>query len=501
MTTLRSKLHKNGIQLSPAAATACAFLAVVILFVAIGLFRTESASSEAAVTEAICRQLLENTTAGRQALVSSVWWPPLPVLLRLPLVALMGTEACPAASLVVSAMFGAAVLILLEGLFRSWRLGWMRFVLLAGLAFHPLFLGRCVDGSSGTTVIYLTLLTLHGLVGWVDRRRMRDLVYLGFGSSLLVLSSFELGLWLTIVFTLLLVDQVRTREESRSQKEAAIILGLLPALYAASLWILMNWLIMGDGLYFVRSLLTGAAGSSVQEHGVDIPTRLDAGTAATALLTFMFGVLLRRRGPLHISIACGGLLVVALFLKANGMLWQGSHLLTVLAPVVVLTGALTVRMLRVVSTPAAALAAFIPLATAVATMVQIDGLGVDRDNTLAAVARERSQCRYPIRAHVIGRSAYAKVFVCGYESFRLLGADGGDVFLHSLDFNFNKVKGDYYGQRLFVLVPRPQGHSAMESVQWKYDDIFVLGHRNTLYDEDWGKWRLFEIIQAPKHSY
>ena len=90
------------------------------------------------------------------------------------------------------------------------------------------------------------------------------------------------------------------------------------------------------------------------------------------------------------------------------------------------------------------------------------------------------------------------MFVCGYGSFLLLGQDGGDVFLHALDFNFNKAKADYPGHVLFVLIHRPEGRYAADSIHWRFRDVFALGQRGTLYDGDWGDWRLFEIIQAPR---
>ena len=58
----------------------------VALYFAAGVARLDLASEEALTREAICMRLLANTADGRQGLVSSVWWAPLPTLLRLPAV-------------------------------------------------------------------------------------------------------------------------------------------------------------------------------------------------------------------------------------------------------------------------------------------------------------------------------------------------------------------------------------------------------------------------------
>jgi hypothetical protein len=103
-----------------------------------------------------------------------------------------------------------------------------------------------------------------------------------------------------------------------------------------------------------------------------------------------------------------------------------------------------------------------------------------------------------IEHEIKSRSKYARVFVSGYESFVLIGPSHGGIFLPVLDFNFNKAKDDYRGQDLFLLIHRPVGRDAMDSIHWKYPNLFFHGTRSTLFDSDWGGWRLFEIVQAPR---
>jgi hypothetical protein len=146
--------------------------------------------------------------------------------------------------------------------------------------------------------------------------------------------------------------------------------------------------------------------------------------------------------------------------------------------------------------PAAAVAA----ALAAGLALSPGGAAPGRRAPGRSIEQERSIWLPRIERHVLGRSPYAKVFVCGYDSFRLLGSETGPVFAHALDLNFHQVKNDYYGHTLFVLVHRPEGRSAMDSIHWQVPRMFELGHRETLYDGDWGPWRLFEIIQAPRRD-
>ena len=48
------------------------------------------------------------------------------------------------------------------------------------------------------------------------------------------------------------------------------------------------------------------------------------------------------------------------------------------------------------------------------------------------------------------------------------------------------------------MIKQPAGRGTGDSIHWKYDDVYSLGSEETLYDTDWGDWRMFEIIQAPQ---
>ena len=490
-------LSKRRFRFSATGTTVAGLLLLAGVFVTIGLLRTQQAAAETAVVEAVCRHLLDNTTAGRQALVCSAWWPPLPTLLRLPLVSVFGILACPMSSLVISALFGAGVLILLDRILAGWRLGWLRYLFLAALVLQPQFLIACTNGSSDTTVLYFALLTLYGLTDWVATRQLRYLVYLGLGSSLLVLADASMVAWVLIVFLLLIVDQFRARE-SPSQKEAAIILGVVPAFYTIGLWVLMNWLIMGDWLYFVRPLFQLRIDPTPQT--VMGLTRFHCAVTAAMLLPLLAGALWRRRAGVYNAVAVASLAVLALLLRAHELLWPSSSILIVLFPAALLGIGLVTRLVRGLSPAAAVVPGMLPLALTVLMLSGHLPPAQPEHSTLADVQRERNLWRHRIRAHVLDRSQYGMVFCCGFDSFRLLGHESGDLFVHALDFNFNKAKDDYYGHRLFVLVPRPVGRSRLDSVHWKYPAIYTLGHRNALYDGDWGHWRLFEVIQAPRRT-
>jgi hypothetical protein len=466
-------------------------------FLAMALLRPDLTASEARVTEGACRAFLAGTTEGRQALVNSVWYPPLTFLLRLPLVAVLPKTGVPYASLIVSATSGAAVLFLLQRMLKECGFGWFRWLAIGGLAASGTFLKSCADGSSTLAVAFLAALTARGLTQWAARRQVRFLVYLGMGAALLAGASFDLLPWLGLVAWLLLVDTLFAPFRS-AQREGVVILGLLPSAYVAGLWMLANWLVMGDGLYAFRSLLAGAQeGGALASPAVEL-TRADyaaAGVAATAL-----GLALPRAdragafaGAMGASVA-----VAALWLAGRGLLWSAAPLLVCL-PLVATVSLAHLGTARGMGTFGRFVLALTPAAlTGYALYLGVGGLPSEPTGAAAYAGARGGDSVRAIEAYVRDHARYPKVFVCGHEGFDLLWNRRGDVFVHALDFDFAQSKKDYAGHDLFLLVRRPRGRAAMDSVHRKYPEVFALGADTALYAGTWGDWRLFELVVAPR---
>jgi hypothetical protein len=476
-------------------------LALLAAFVAGGLWNIDSASDEGVVCEAICRELIANTTEGRQALVSSAWWPPFPVLLRLPFAVLVRDEAGPVASLLISALFGVAALFLLHRILREWGIGWPRWLMTASLGLNPLFLRECCDGSSGTPVLFLLFLATYGLIQWITQKKLRFLIYLAFGSAFLLATNLEMAPWGLLVLLLFVLDQFLSPSQSH-HREAVLILAFFPPLYTVGLWMLMNWLVMGDALYFVRSLFTPASVHDVIP-AAPVETAISCYLSAAMAFALLLVAWVRRdRAGLYLGILGFCPMAFALFMEKKGWLWNQVPVLSSLFPLAILSAAYIAVLSRRFARVAAGCAALALLTIAGSMIVKhyARERGARNDGEYARVTTEQNQWMPRIERHVLNRSKYATVFVCGYDGFSLLGARPSPVFIRALDFNFDKAEKDYSGHDLYVLVRQPQGRSAMDSIHWKYERIFTLGSRTTLYDADFGDWRLFEIIQATREE-
>ena len=472
-------------------------IATLVLF-AIGFTLPYQASTEAHIYENICHRLIQDTTDSKQALVSSVWWPPLHVLMRIPLTSVIKTHYYPLASLIVSAIFGAASLFLLEKLMRSWNLGWARFLILAAMLAHPAFIRACTDGSSATTVTFFVILTACGFIHWMAARKLRWLIALGFGSAALIWAQFETMAWIIVVLSLLIFEQIRSRIP-REQKEATLILVLLPSVYVISLWLLTNWLIMGDALYFIRSL---SSESCMQKAALAPQAQiLPLHYAATGMLAavFIFSLIKKDGTGLDLSVLGLGLALIILLCSSLNLLWVDNPLLLCLFAIFLMATACAARILKNSSRIAQIAVLIIPLALTVPLSLQFAQACQDAALTIPATDHPDSEPWIPeIETVVLREDPYAKIFVCGYDSFALLREYKGSVFLRMLDLNFDSIKDDYHGCSLYVMINQPFGRDAMESVHWKYDKLYSEAGYRALHHSDWGNWRLFRIISAPK---
>ncbi len=488
-------------------------LAVVIL--ASGLYAGREVGTEGLVRENIARELLAGTTAGRQGLVSSVWWGPFSTLAILPVAFLLPEALCLPASLLVSALFGAATLVLIEQALRMWGAGRWRWLLALGVALNPSFLDHCWAGSSLPMVTCLLVLSLYSVTAWVQGRRLLDLIWFAFGSALLLGTGYEMSGWVAASVGVVAIEEWR-RQVSGAEKRAVLMVALLPLTYTAVLWVLMCWLIMGDPLYAVRSLMVEGPGPG---GTVMLSDRLWWGYAGLAALVVGLLVLaLRRhdRGGVCLAVLALALPGAAGLMAWRERLWDAAPLLVALLPCAVLSmGHWMAGQERSDDVIRAGVPAYsgrrvfgvwwlalVPLVLADVVPFVFPSGATEARTVFAATPAYGGAMRTAtpwlpeLDRHVRRRARFAKVFVCGFESFAVLQGRTSPIFEHSLDFNFDKARRDYYGQVLYLLVHRPEQRNAMDSLHRKYPEIYVQGGEDLLYESDWGDWRLFELIQV-----
>lgn len=445
------------------------------------------------IYDGISQAALARTTIGRQALIGSIWWPPLHGLLRLAPAAIWRTSAYPVSSLLVSALSGAACLLLLRHMLLRWRVPGYRW-LLAAVALSPGFLQDALRGGSGTTVLFSALLFLHGLYGWGAKRSSRSIVYFAMASALLLWSDFNAAVWMLLVFVPFFFE-LRGFRGARSQREAVCVLALLPVGYALALWILLNWLLMGDGLFFLRSLARPPAKMPVSVSGPELTVCVAA--ALAGMTGLCAGVRHRCRGLLLCGAAIVLLPVVTLAQSTYGLLLTRAFLPSMILPLTIaFCGCLLATWSSGSFRLRAGLAASLLGITLAMHLPADSGLVPEGGSALRSPAI--AQRILPLMEQRIAHhEPHTRVLICGYAGFLLLHGYEAEHVELCLDLDLNALQDSFAGPGCYLLIQAPVGVYGRDNVHWRYPGLYHRARENLLLERVLKTWHLFELISVP----
>ena len=212
--------------------------------------------------------------------------PPLPTLLMVPIAWLApGLAGSGMAVAVFGAVVAGLTLRSLNALCADVGLGRLTRWLLCLVAFvNPVYLGLAATGSPDALYILLLLGGAWALLRWQRDNVLRDLISCSFFFSFAVLTRYEAVVpTAAAVLVVALITVYRGREWARL--EGTLLTFVLPVAYVSGLWVLANWLIMGEPWHFLQaSWRLGAMGE------VSISSLSSALTACAVFVPLLAGV-------------------------------------------------------------------------------------------------------------------------------------------------------------------------------------------------------------------
>ncbi|WP_165972175.1 glycosyltransferase family 39 protein [Paenibacillus piri] len=194
-------------------------------------------------------------------------WNPLPSLLMLPI--LVAQPLYPAlassaiAGVILSGFFTSATVVMLCHHFikRGMPLLFSLLIcLLYGL--NPFIFLYGSNGMSESVFIFFLVWIVITVADWLEKGKINSLIGASFALALAFLTRYEavaFGACLALGFILLIWKQYKQNphkskyRELYNKIEATEIVLLTPAFFTGILWIFLNYSIMGDPLYFLRS--------------------------------------------------------------------------------------------------------------------------------------------------------------------------------------------------------------------------------------------------------
>jgi len=208
-------------------------------------------SVEAQLRTSVASDILSGQSRGRQALVKSLEYPPLPTVLISLLSLLPGLRGEPLTARIIA--FGSLLLLSLYMFRLHRRYGIPRYIRIPALFTLILLPGINATMIQGTSALLLLCLLVPGagfLYGWLEKERLHDLA---FGAVLLGLSCLVAFQSLSLIAVCVPFVAIRSGLlRKKAVVEATLLVFLVPTLYAVVLWFGGNWLIMGDAMFHVK---------------------------------------------------------------------------------------------------------------------------------------------------------------------------------------------------------------------------------------------------------
>ncbi len=433
----------------------------------------------------ICRELLAGTTEGRQALLGSCWVAPLPVLVYLPFAWLLPEPLAGWAAFFAVWLF--AFWSVREAIKATGQSGW-RIVLAQAALAAMLLLTRqpSMLQTSAPLTLGLMLLGTSSLADWAAFRRLRDVVGIGAAASFLLLCGFPF--FVPAAMLVIMAPLVTCgKAASRVRFMAWLLLAWLPVVYTLGVWLLVNRLILGDALFFLRSL-----NYMVPHSGAFVLTvLLPAVVLAPALLVVWFCDA-RREEESGAGLTAAATLLLALALLTLGQARALDHFDLDWSTELLHACFLAIMLMALVRLRQ-------PLYRLTIVLVLFVAMSVYwfKPQSLEAAASKRAEICRAVEAYVKERTPYGRIFVIGYAGLDLLRDYQGDMMLPNLDLHIGSLRRAYKGQNLYLLVPEPKGAAHVESVFWKHPDIYLHGGDRLLFSGAFDSWHLFEVISAP----
>lgn len=204
-------------------------------------------------------------------------WNPLPSFFQLPFLAFsnlwrpLATHGVSGG--IVTAIFSAINAGYLFRLFKRYSLStFLALVFVALFTFHPFIFYYGSNGMSEILFFTCIIVCVSCLCNWMEKRLLYDIMILAVMLAFGFLCRYEalalaagIGTALIIVIFFMKDEFSAFKTKTLNQKfDYTIATGLvvfLPLLFSVLVWIMLNWAIMGDPLYFLSSTYSNTAQS------------------------------------------------------------------------------------------------------------------------------------------------------------------------------------------------------------------------------------------------
>ncbi len=501
-------------------------------------FKVGYISEEVSVRSGIASDLLAGNERGREGLVCSVWWAPLPTLLILTMGVFPSVVSSGAACGIISALGGALMCFFI---FKTLiYLGIQRvsaYVILILVAFNPWILFYSSNGSSEALLLGVLAGTLWYFVLWHYGEKLSGLVGLSILASLLPLIKHQAVLFTFIMLVSAVVVSLMRGKHKLRRVEGTFFLAFFPTIYTVGLWFLFNWLIMGNFLYFLRGIyvnpirpettyelstayrmlghlpLTGQAIERILPFFVQFLVM----PFIPAAVVFLVLSLIRRRNifvPVFLGLLAAMPLYHILMISRN----QSFSITRDMLVVVPISAFLTAYFFRSIFTERKSVQRIVSVCVLVMllvgtigsyTFVTLDAVDMPLQSSRGfpfVAGNDISNEEMEIKKLILNKEFDSRIALVGFQGYNFIRrANGGDEFIHSINLNLPLILKNTRGKDLYIIVPRPAGLAAFDDINIELPDLYYLGETTIdstnlkayfmIENRDYPNWRVYTIIR------
>ena len=419
---------------------------------------------EAVIRLGVGQDLLDGLSRGRQGLIGSLRWAPLPTLLLMPVLRLPAPFGGNWAPIFVAVAVSALLCAFLSAWLARCGVAWAFRIIIAVAVFaSPAMWHSCRIGASEPLFLLLVLSTLCFLMHWWETGQLRSLAYLALSLALALITRYE-AILLLMGAAGIMAGHLFTRRRPPHYTEATLTIFLVPAVYVVALWVVCNWLIMGDAFFFARGLVWSHRLRAEDTRLLGDPREWAKVflVCAVALAAWRIRELPERPRPV----------------------WGGWALIFIC---VLLGYVLPAENLLPANNP------FSPN----------DGRASSEPYQTVFVPNNGQQSPYEVELAKVVRyvaKSYSDDWIVysgyrGYELEAQFKEAGAKHFLHTLSLYPNELVEKTRGKRTFLLVPISQGDAVWEDVNLKYPDLFERGTCFTVFEYSWRSWVLVRLVR------
>jgi len=246
---MKDSIENQNKAVSISSATRCViFVVAFAAYLAVGYaysFGLDFVSTEGLVRTGVAADMLCGRVIGRQGVVCSINFTPIPTLA----VAALGIfdsllQKCFAA-VAISALFGALAVALFDLLCMSiTRSRAIRYLLVVVFFLFPAMIVHAASGTSTTMLVCCALALLYFGREWALKKQVKHLLAFAVLTGLSPMVNWR-GFVLGVIAATALAVTTIIRGENASERKGLLWVLVFPFIYMIATWIGLNWVTMG----------------------------------------------------------------------------------------------------------------------------------------------------------------------------------------------------------------------------------------------------------------